>query len=95
MKDTVDKNPDWRVHQTKELKAAIRSADANLFATDAEVQAVFARCAKTPPCGAARNVPAKAGLRRGDNRLRPCASIDSCESSQPRRRISGSRQEGE
>jgi hypothetical protein len=66
MTDTVDQNPDWRVHQIEDLKAAIRAADANLFATDAEVQEVFAQRAKTPPRGAARNTPAKAGLRRGD-----------------------------
>jgi predicted transcriptional regulator len=58
----------WRVPQIEDLQAAIRAADAGEFATDAEVDAAFARHAKAPPArAAARKAPAKAKAtpRRG------------------------------
>ncbi len=51
----------WRVPQIEDLQAAIRAADAGQFATNAEVDAVFARYAKVSLVRAtARKAPAKA-----------------------------------
>jgi predicted transcriptional regulator len=51
----------WRVPQVEDLHAAIRAADAGEFASDAEVNALFARYDKVRDArGAARKAPAKA-----------------------------------
>lgn len=51
----------WRMPQIEDLQAAIAAADAGEFATDAEVNAVFARYTELPPVRRpARKAPAKA-----------------------------------
>lgn len=58
----------WRLPQIEALQAALVSADAGEFASDAEVNAVFARYAKVPPARTAARKPpaaAKANPRRG------------------------------
>jgi predicted transcriptional regulator len=58
----------WRMPQIEDLKLALRAADAGDFASDAEVQAVFARYAKSRRTAAAPRktaVKAKAAPRGG------------------------------
>jgi len=52
----VDEYLAWRMPQVEDLQAAVDAADAGDFASDAEVQAVFARHARVAP---ARSVARK------------------------------------
>lgn len=61
MRTALERCRSWQALQIEDLKAATIAADAGEFATDAEVQIVFACHAKnTPARNAARKVPAKA-----------------------------------
>ena len=51
----------WRMPQVQDLQAAISAADAGEFASESEVEAVFARYAATP---AEAKAKAKATQRR-------------------------------